>query len=160
MLKVFSTFNIVLWLYVDKLTVLKVKFFWNKINMSTIIRPDFESHIWQHKHLFILNTKLVIFYQVTLERKSQSESLIWKKKFIEERNSNQNIFFFFLNTTLWLLLDIWMKIFQTSETPSTDDKSAVNRSAFQLLYDFPSLSLLLFHALLIRTALLTETKCR
>lgn len=33
MLEVLSTFNI-LWLYVDKLTVLKVKFFWNKINLS------------------------------------------------------------------------------------------------------------------------------
>lgn len=34
-LEVLSTFNIVLWLYVDKLTVLKVTFFWNKNkNMS------------------------------------------------------------------------------------------------------------------------------
>lgn len=37
MLEVLSTFNIVLWLYVDKLTVLKLTFFWNKINMSTVI---------------------------------------------------------------------------------------------------------------------------
>lgn len=35
-----STFNIVLWLYVDKLTVLKVAFFWNKINIYDIFVGD------------------------------------------------------------------------------------------------------------------------
>lgn len=55
MLKVLSTFNIVLWLYVDKLTVLKVKFFWNKINMSTIF--------WMWSALFSFMGEYVIHWK-------------------------------------------------------------------------------------------------